>query len=211
MSTALDKLKSRLHGVRAISDRSYEAICPCEVHGNQPARLVFGAPDRLQRFVSFACQEGCSTTAVLSAIGMDESELLPPPIENRQPERRRVAKPAKGKGAQQVSTAKAERVGVLVVAHPDGYLEFYSEPHVNVRIVRVPATENRENEAAAIDVAEAMIPPSHRKLYRDDFMRINYLLRPLTIETALNERAMVDAIRDLNRLKVEGPPAWQVL
>ena len=68
----LDKLLSCLDKVKRIGDGKYKAICPAH-DDRSPSLAIKSDGDRLL----LHCLAGCETIDVLSAIGLDFSDLMP--------------------------------------------------------------------------------------------------------------------------------------
>ncbi len=102
------------------------------------------------------------------------------------------------------------RQPVLIVSHPDGHVEIFSDRHVDVYVARVPVASSREAEVMAEDVIEMLIPRRYRGLYRADRLRKNGTTRPLlpsVLADSIRARKDIDAI---NELRVN-TPAEEVL
>lgn len=72
MSSALDTLLSRLHKVTRTGNGRWKACCPA--HADKSPSLAIRDADRR---ILIHCFGGCSTEAVLSAVGLTFGDLLP--------------------------------------------------------------------------------------------------------------------------------------
>lgn len=89
------------------------------------------------------------------------------------------------------------RTAVLVVSHPDGHVEAFAEPHIDVRLCRVPVAHSREAEIVAEDLAELTLPRRYRDLWRRDRLRAVGTTRPLTadaMQAAMITRDVLSAL-----------------
>ena len=94
---------------------------------------------------------------------------------------------------------RAPRQKLLVVAHPDHYLEFYGEG-VDVLLVRMPMAFGRQAEITAEDVFEARLPLGFRPLYDRSKLIKTASTRPLAPTTLARAIETQNAVRRLNRL-----------
>ena len=106
------------------------------------------------------------------------------------------------------------RVQVLIVSHPDNFLEVFAQKHVDIRIVRAPITHSAEAERAVEDYIEQSLPPSWRGFYFPGNVRKTELLRPLSLATLADGTIVdgfIDALNQLQRSREsesEGRRVW---
>lgn len=90
------------------------------------------------------------------------------------------------------------RFAVLIVIQGDGHIEAFAERHVDVHVARVPVSFSREAEQTAEDVAELLLPPRFRELFRRDRLRAVGTTRPLLPTTLARAIATNDLIAALD-------------
>ena len=93
---------------------------------------------------------------------------------------------------------RPQRQAVLIVSHPDGYIEAFAEPHIDVRFARVPVAHSLDAEVVAEDLVELMLPARYRRLYFPAMRRTVGSTRPLTVDALLAAFGMMDATATLN-------------
>lgn len=98
---------------------------------------------------------------------------------------------------------------VLVVSHPDGFIEVYAPPNIDARVYRVLASHSRDTERIADDCIDLELPPRFRELHRADLLRATGTTRPRRPSSALQALVIRDAIAGLNDLAPE--PAGEVV
>lgn len=101
------------------------------------------------------------------------------------------------------------RQSVLVVSHPDGFIEVYAPPNIDARVYRVLASHSREAERIADDCIDLELPSRFRELHRADLLRATGTTRPRRPSSALQALVIRDAIASLNDLAPE--PAGEVV
>ena len=82
--------------------------------------------------------------------------------------------------------ARPQRVPVIVVTHPDGYVEVFGPPETSVVCVQVPETRSTAAEILAEQLIESRLPATHRKVFAPGHLR----------ETANVERVTVEQLAD---------------
>ena len=110
-----------------------------------------------------------------------------------------------------ISTQPTQREAVLVLAHPDGWLETFAEKHVDVRIVMVPQVTTQAGEILAEEYVEASLPKRYRDVYwpanrrAADMLRV---VRPSDIAWREYELELLRAIQQLGNQQEEGRKLW---
>ena len=95
------------------------------------------------------------------------------------------------------------RVKMLLILHSDAFVEVYSEPHVNVRVVqRVHATLPTA-EALSDEVIECQLPQCYRRLFLPRNLRAAGQCRRVTAEQALDTIVELDLLAALRELADE--------
>lgn len=59
---------------------------------------------------------------------------------------------------------RSPRQKVLILSHPDGYLQVYGEPSLDVHVARIPVAHSVEAEFHAEAVVEMLLPMRFRQL-----------------------------------------------
>jgi len=98
------------------------------------------------------------------------------------------------------STERQKREKVLVVAHADNHLEIFAAKHVDVKIVRCPASFTDEMKGMAEDFVEQTLPPAWRSLYFPGFCRKSEMLRPLLPSTIQDAKLVRGLLKTLNSI-----------
>ena len=94
----------------------------------------------------------------------------------------------------------ASRSQVLIVGHPDQYLEVFAEKNVDIRVVRTPITSTESAAISAEDFVEQTLPRTWRHLFVPGKLRKSAMLRPLSIDTLVEAAWTKDLIHELNEL-----------
>ncbi len=90
---------------------------------------------------------------------------------------------------------------VLIVCHPDNYLEVFGHYSLDVRFERV-AQSQPENANKAIDIMNQQLPDNWKKVYWPGFLRGSEMLRPLTAGTICDAQYMRVMLAKLNDEKL---------
>ena len=90
------------------------------------------------------------------------------------------------------------RQAVLIVEHPDDFVEAFAEKNVDVHVARIPQSFSREGERQAEEVMEMMLPPRYRDLYRADRLRKTGTTRPLLPSVLTDSLVVRDCLTALS-------------
>lgn len=95
---------------------------------------------------------------------------------------------------------RIESVPVLVVLHPDGFVECFGYHHVDVRVVIMPAMDSPSGEAIAEDYLTMMLPPRHRSIYMPGYLRAMGSVRTVTAQDIADQRMTLALMRTIDTL-----------
>lgn len=96
------------------------------------------------------------------------------------------------------SKSRAPQQKVLIVSHPDGHVEIFSEQHIAAWIARVPVASSLQAEQQAEAVAEMLMPQRFRELWRRDYLRAVGSTKPLLPSVLQRAIATRESMRRLN-------------
>ena len=106
--------------------------------------------------------------------------------------------------------SRGTRQKVLILSHPDGYVEIFGDG-IDVHIARIPLATSRQAERQAEAVASMLMPLRFRELWRRDRLRTVGTTRPLlpsVLATSLATCEAVAAINSMNATEREEVTAW---
>jgi len=92
------------------------------------------------------------------------------------------------------------RPAVLIVSHPDGHIEAFGEPNVDIHFARVPMSFSRDGEIQAEELMQMTLPPKYQKIYQADRLRKTGTTRPLRPSTIQDSQHVSHLIRKLNEI-----------
>ena len=78
---------------------------------------------------------------------------------------------------------------VLLVAHPDGYVEIYGDD-VDVVVAQLPEVTTAEAEVAAEELVAASLPASHRDLFVPGRLAESHLIERVTPKDLMHRRTI---------------------
>lgn len=99
--------------------------------------------------------------------------------------------------------SRLPRQAVLIVSHPDGYVEVFADANIDVYLARVPVAETCAGERLADECLALMLPRRYRDLHRADRLRTVGTTRPLRPKAAHAAILAGSAISALNALDGE--------
>jgi hypothetical protein len=99
-------------------------------------------------------------------------------------------------------SSPAPRVKVLVVVHPDGYLQAFAEKRVDVRFVNL-LDVHPDDEVPAEQALEAGLPAAYRDLHWPCRLRATGLVERITAQQALDTTYQLSILHGLRKLEEE--------
>lgn len=86
-------------------------------------------------------------------------------------------------------TSRPARSPVLLVAHPDGYVEVYGDD-IDVVVAQLPDVTTAEAEIAAEELVATSLPASHRELFVPGRLAESHLVERVTPKDLMRRRTM---------------------
>lgn len=96
-------------------------------------------------------------------------------------------------------TSRPARVKVLVLLHPDNFVQVLGEPHVDARIVNMLDVDPEQEHLAEL-YAEHCLPQVYRELFYPNKVRATGQVRKVSAEAELQRRADLDVLHGLREL-----------
>ena len=91
--------------------------------------------------------------------------------------------------ATSTPTPQPARSPVLLVAHPDGYVEIYGDD-IDVVVAQLPDVTTAEAEIAAEELVAISLPASHRELFVPGRLAESHLVERVTPRDLMRRRTM---------------------
>ena len=92
-------------------------------------------------------------------------------------------------------TTPRARQPSLILSHPDGNLEVFSDTNIDYHFARVPVAFDQDRECMSEEVSAMLLPVRYRDLWRADRLRLVGSTRPLLPSVLCDARfnqAMLD-------------------
>ena len=100
---------------------------------------------------------------------------------------------------------RVESVPILVLLHPDGFVEVYGHRNVDVHIATLVAMQSAQGQILAEEYLELNMPPRHRAIYAPGMIRaakMNRIITPSDLADVRDDLAILrtaDSLQAINR------------